>query len=581
MYLKSIKIKNFRKIKDTICSFNPGLNLIVGPNDSGKTAVIDAVRFVLKQIVDDYSRLSIEDFNNEKKDIELEVRYLFDDCKNEKELTLQAAIFAEYLSFTEDNKPELRIWYSVKSNENDIRFPQFRVGPTKEVSVDMDVRCRENLKVVYLRPLRDAEQDLKSRKGSRISKILQQHNDIINNQGELKHFLQSFKESTESFFGSGNGGGIQKEIDRLLKAFDEQGELAPKDIKIGPTENLDSCLKVLEKLSLYYDRLPLPGLGTHNMIYIAAELLHLGTQNVPKLLLVEEIEAHLHPQRQLKIIKALEKESVDKGIQMILTTHSSNLASVVLLERLCVFHEGVFYSLDKGKTHLANGNYSYLARLLDVTKANLFFSRGIILVEGVTELLLLPEFANILGVDFTNRGVSVISVNGLSFEHFVNIFKRTEEPYNQIPVAVVTDADKKCDEKIKVFRNALQDVNNKVECFVGAQISSTVDISKNRGTTFEKIVLSKTTELKKLYLNKYNSLKVKKRAKLVESMDLNFLYSRIQSVKAPLAQEIAQDLSSLTDEQKKLIKAEIERHLPYLVEAIKFASPDFTSQTDS
>ena len=136
---------------------------------------------------------------------------------------------------------------------------------------------------------------------------------------------------------------------------------------------------------------------------------------------------------------------------MILTTHSPNLASIIQIERLNICHEGKIYSLAKGKTDLSDNNYAYLARFLDVTKANLFFARGVLLVEGPTEQLIIPEFAKILGYNVTDYGISVISINNLGFENFVNIFKRKDNLNNQIPIAVVTDADKRGVSKIKKY----------------------------------------------------------------------------------------------------------------------------------
>ncbi|OHB47981.1 MAG: hypothetical protein A2Y10_04785 [Planctomycetes bacterium GWF2_41_51] len=453
MYLKVINIKNFRKIKDAKCVFNPGLNLIVGPNDSGKSAVVDAIRFVLRQVVDDYSRISIDDFNDKEIEISIDIIFSFDDCKASKQIE-ESALFAEYLSFTADNKPELKIWYNIKSNEKDIKFPEFKVGPTKNVAVDMDVRCRENLKIVYLRPLRDAGNELKAKQGSRISKILSNHNDIKTAEAQLIELLEKFRDDSEEFFENGKGKQITDEIKRLVNVFDEQSILQNKKIKFGPTEKLDS-LRTLEKIALYYHNMPHPGLGTLNMIFIAAELLHLSIQKTPKLILVEEIEAHLHPQRQLKIIKALQDES-KKGIQMILTTHSPNLASVIDIFRLNICNEGKFYSLAQGNTELTTKDYSYLGRFLDVTKANLFFTRGVLLVEGPTEQLLIPEFAKFLGYDLTDYGISVICTYNLGFDHFVNTFKRKKSPFNQIPIAVLTDADRKNQQKIIDYENKLK-----------------------------------------------------------------------------------------------------------------------------
>ena len=59
-----------------------------------------------------------------------------------------------------------------------------------------------------------------------------------------------------------------------------------------------------------------------------------------------------------------------------------------------------------------------LQRFLDVTKANLFFSKGVILVEGWSEEILMYEFAKLVGYDLTERGVAVINVNSLAFRHF-------------------------------------------------------------------------------------------------------------------------------------------------------------------
>ena len=49
MYLSLLKISNFRCFDDSehIISFNPGLTILVGENDSGKSAIMDAIRIVL------------------------------------------------------------------------------------------------------------------------------------------------------------------------------------------------------------------------------------------------------------------------------------------------------------------------------------------------------------------------------------------------------------------------------------------------------------------------------------------------------------------------------------------------------
>ena len=47
MYLKTLRIQGFRRFNDLSLNFKDGLNVIVGPNNAGKTAVVDALRVLL------------------------------------------------------------------------------------------------------------------------------------------------------------------------------------------------------------------------------------------------------------------------------------------------------------------------------------------------------------------------------------------------------------------------------------------------------------------------------------------------------------------------------------------------------
>ena len=50
---------------------------------------------------------------------------------------------------------------------------------------------------------------------------------------------------------------------------------------------------------------------------------------------------------------------------------------------------GTGYDLAEGRTGLQKGDYLFLQRFLDSTKANLFFAKGIIMVEGDAENILI------------------------------------------------------------------------------------------------------------------------------------------------------------------------------------------------
>lgn len=208
-------------------------------------------------------------------------------------------------------------------------------------------------------------------------------------------------------------------------------------------------IALLEKLDLAVDKdasdmCGRVGLGTSNIMSMACELLlHNETMGDNKscFLLIEEPEAHIHAQRQLKLIQSLE-ESEKGNRQTIITTHSPLLASVVKLLNIVIVKSGKAYSLEKEQTKLDENDYLYLEKYLDATKANLFFARSVIIVEGPGEVLLLPTLSKLLGCNFTDYGTSLVDVRSTGLRRYARIFQRKDENKQlDVNVACVTDRD--------------------------------------------------------------------------------------------------------------------------------------------
>lgn len=492
MYLSELKLWNFRKFgsgnfnrnsPDLIIPLQKGLNLLVGENDSGKTAIIDAIKYVLLTNSREYIRLEIDDFYNyhqipkdEKQTLRIECHFKFNPEDNDS----KAKNFLDWGHFNEKGEFELRVFLEVEQKNGKIEPYDIRGGIDNEAMV-LDARARELLRITYLKPLRDAKEELKPKKGSRLSQVLDSHSTFAEKDNhflaktvkfankeiadffkgesshhyillnEIKQFLSSEphlitqieEKFTPHLHDSGKKGDeLAKQINAYLSNF--FGIETSSQFKISET-NLKG---ILERLSLHLDSIN-AGLGSHNLLFIAVELLLLEKEadfTGLRLALVEEIEAHLHPQAQMRLVEYLQKECNYKGVQMLLTTHSPNLASKVKLENLIICRDNYAYPMGSEYTMLEKGDYAFLERFLDVTKANLFFAKGVILVEGDAENLLLPTIAKIIDCDLTQNGVSIINLGGLTFKYYEKIFiqkNKTQAEQMNIPVAVVTDVDTK------------------------------------------------------------------------------------------------------------------------------------------
>ena len=317
---------------------------------------------------------------------------------------------------------------------------------------------RELLWATYLKPLRDADQALSAGRGSRLSQVLsitpQVTNTGIDYNGNtaiepemlsvrgIGDFANDLLEKQEGVKAARN------EVDKHLKGFNLKGDYFQSTIRVGANSNQDVRLRqLLEKLDLSLTVEGKSGLGSKNTLFMACELILLSQETEAcKLLLIEEPEAHLHPQKQLRVMKALQSLATEDRLQIIVTTHSPNLASVIDLDNLVLLWKSRAFALNKGSTKLSVSDYSFLQRFLDVTKANLFFARGVMIVEGDAENILLPTLATILERDFTENGVSIVNVGGVGLSRYARIFMRenfagTPTPLLAIPVACVTDMD--------------------------------------------------------------------------------------------------------------------------------------------
>ena len=436
MYLATLTITNFRRIQSATIEFEPGLNIIVGPNNIGKTAVVDALRSLLAGTDDPYPRFNVDDIHLPKGAAstgDIVFDYVFKDLSLDDEADFLHGLKVDGVGNAE---VVLRVTYGDADKSGRLRSR--KVCGTHH-GIPMTSTMLENLRSVYLQPLRDAELGLRPSRSSQLSRLMHLLSDDAGKEqiaGKLANLDDEIKKlkpiiETQAAITGRHKSMLGDQLAQLLAV-----ELSGSDFT-----------KFASRLSLLVDRFEIErnGLGYNNLIFMAVVLSELAknADSAYRSLIVEELEAHLHPQLQavlLRYLSGIEVAEGEQSVQVFVTSHSPNFASIADLDAVeCLVETETGVDVFHPRAvSFAKGKKEKLKRYLDVTRAELFFARRVIFVEGAAELMMIDLLAKKAGYDLRNHGVSLISVEGLNFDSFLPLFG---EAAIKIPVAFITDAD--------------------------------------------------------------------------------------------------------------------------------------------
>ena len=483
MYLSTLTIKNFRAFKSIELNFQKGLNVIIGENNSGKSAIIDALRICLGHGKSDNgiyiqeSDLYLDPNDPSYKSTEIQFDLIFEFGNK----AIEKQCFYDFISQdpeTEHQTAQLHLKYKLEKTAKRKFFKRSVWGGDNE-GQQIPYEALQEIFFTYLSPLRDAVNSLKpysyDNKTSQLFNRLSKYNvpgettainlddpkkkeladDLykvfISDEKHWKFILATGNEKVNShLLGTGiNNKSPQVEMNYVGRKYSD----VVRGIELRRPVYLPE--KLNNPIDQVHYELHQNGLGENNLIYASVVLGDLINRcedddlEIYNALLVEEPEAHLHPQYQNTFFEYLNQLET-KGLQIFVTSHSPTITAKSDLKKITVLQKQdnkiapFSFSLLK-ESDFSVTNFDHLRKFLDTTKSQMLFANGVLLIEGIAEAILIPllsqKFMN-PPVNLEKEGIELVNLGGVAFEHFGRLYNNDAENKRLLSrCSIITDSD--------------------------------------------------------------------------------------------------------------------------------------------
>lgn len=448
MHLSRVRVQNYRGLEALDVPLQSGLNVLIGRNNIGKTSLINAIRLALGPSSSQGENLwlTADDFHRKGPSAPpantIAIELTFADLTES-----QRAFFYEIVDFDLANleRSTASIRFQAKWDATALRATvSRRARAAGDSAAEVPSEILAELSVTFLPALRDAQAQLAPGPRNRLARMLEDSAARLGGN-TVEEISSIFRDANADLESRPLISEAQTSLRRTAKLISGNDYAEPAIRAVG--QQFDRILRSLEVSipGASVDGLHASGLGYNNLLFIAVVLEHLRAprKNESPVLMVEEPEAHLHPQlTELLAAHLAGTGGAQAAPQTLISTHSPTLVSALPADRMCVLYTDptskAVTCTSLATIELSKRESKEIRRMLDVTRASLFFAKGLILVEGVSEQLLLPAIAKRLGLDLRERQVAVVPICGVAFE----AYKKLLGPGAfGVPTAIVSDAD--------------------------------------------------------------------------------------------------------------------------------------------
>ncbi len=336
------------------------------------------------------------------------------------------------------------IYKELVGDFDNVKF-NFSIDTSKfGIKVPHQLSLKNEISFTFIKALRDVVSDFHNNRTNPLLVLLKKQSGIIKSE-DYDPIAKMVKELNVGIETLPDIKNIRDNIKETIKeAVGETYSPSSISIKSSLSEEAD---KLLQSLRLYIgepDETHEGGvnelsLGGANLIFLTLKLLeykYKSKETFANFLIIEEPEAHIHTHIQKTLFDNLNYGDT----QIIYSTHSTHISEVSNVININILAKKQNYAdVYQPSNKLKPENINEIQRYLDAVRSNLLFAKGVILVEGDAEEILLPIMVKkVFGISLDELGISLINIRSTGFKNVAQLF---HDDRIQRKCSIVTDLD--------------------------------------------------------------------------------------------------------------------------------------------